>query len=184
VGGKRLDLAGEELGDGGLERGLVAVVLVGREVGERIRAGKRRRERCLTVDQVGGPLQLARHVAREVEVVDDPWVAVEVVVVVPDDPAGLDAVVHRQRMRDHVVPTPLSLDHAVEAGVELVVDVLGAHLVVLLDDRLALVAAQQVTLLVTLQVGERLLLPSPEAGTAPVWLRLVQSLPLVRYAVV
>jgi len=92
------------------------------------------------------------------ELADHPRVAVEVVVVVvAHDAAGLDAVVDGQGVCEHVVPPELPLDDAVEAGVALPADGVGARAVVGVRDGGWLVAGYQVALLVALEVRELLL---------------------------
>ncbi len=62
-------------------------------------------------------------------------------------------------MGEHVVPAELALDELVEPGVDLGLDDLGPCLAVLGDDFVALVPADEVVLLVALQVREGVLGP-------------------------
>jgi len=154
VSRKRLDLAGEELRDGPEELALVAVMLVGSEIEQRVWArqdGLQRR--CGIVDRLTCGLQLGGDIARKVEFAANLRVTVEVVVVViPDDPVGVDVVVGRQRVGKHVVPAELTLGNPVEASGLLIVDYLVSVLLVGGSNRLALVAADQIALLVAFQI--------------------------------
>jgi hypothetical protein len=62
--------------------------------------------------------------------------------------------VDTERVGEHVVPAVLALRDAVEAGGLLAVDALATGAVVLRDEFLGLVAADEVVLLVPFQVGE------------------------------
>jgi len=120
-------------------------VLVGREVGQRVRAGQHRLQ---VVGQFRGRVEFGGHVSGGVEVADDLWVAVEVVVVVvADDAAGLDVVVDGQGVCQQVVPTALALDDSVEAGRLLDVDEFLADAAVGVAYRLALGPVDEVALL-------------------------------------
>jgi hypothetical protein len=156
---ERLDLSGEEVGDGVQELGVVAVVLVGREVRERVGSGDDRLQ-FVGLGEFARRRQLVGDVAVEGQLVGHDRVSVEVVVVVvPDDAPGLHRVVDRERMGQHVVPPELSLDRAVESSRLLTCDDFLACSVVGVSYLLALGAVDEVVLLVAFQIGEVLLRP-------------------------
>src|SRR5699024_3760811 len=105
-------------------------------------------------------IEVVREVAVEGQLVRDDWLPVKiVVVVVSDDPVGLDRIVNTQRMGEHVVPAELALSYPVESRSGLPIGDRRARLLVDRRHRRRFVAIDQILLLTDFQTPQPILRP-------------------------